>query len=193
MPRKRSGRNRGREGPIFANRPRRVAPRYSDFDESWLRQYSERQWSRLVDLTKIEDRRRWHPNRLSQMPIGPAPKGLQNRPRFVIVPEGHSLARLAPYGARVPIKKLMKQEKRTRRRSLDWFTEQHRYDRYGGKYAILTTDHVSRRVGFQHPWQVIVCVRRKKRREVLFALGKGGRGGNARRVVRRNEFSEVRC
>lgn len=44
---------------------------------------------------------------------------------------------------------------------------------------------------FGSPGQVMVCVRRKSRREVLFALRRTGKGGRARR--RRSEFSNVRC
>lgn len=193
MPSRRSG-SRGRDNPTIANRTRRrVAPRYNDFTEEWLRRYSERQYSQYVDLTKIEDRRRWHPNRLKNIPVGPAPLGLQTRPRIVIVPEGHRLARFAPYGGRVPLHKLLEREKRIRRRSLEYPTEAALRDRYGSVYRAYTGSHLSRRVGFSHPWQVIVCIRRRRRREVLFALNKGGRGGNKRRHVRRNFWSEVRC
>lgn len=43
---------------------------------------------------------------------------------------------------------------------------------------------------FAAPKYVAVCVRRKARREVLFAIGKGGGG---KRRGRRNQFSNVRC
>lgn len=46
------------------------------------------------------------------------------------------------------------------------------------------------RLMFRAPKYVLVCVRRKQRKEVLFALGKGGRGN---RRGRRNFFSDVRC
>lgn len=39
--------------------------------------------------------------------------------------------------------------------------------------------------------KVAICVRRKTRREVLFARGKGG--GGAKRSRRRNYYSEVKC
>lgn len=48
-------------------------------------------------------------------------------------------------------------------------------------------------VGFAEPKRVAVCVRRKERKEVLFAKAltkKGGRGGGRRR---RNEWSNVKC
>lgn len=45
-------------------------------------------------------------------------------------------------------------------------------------------------VGFDQPTQVLVCVRRKIRREVLFAK-KRHRG--ASRKKRRNSFSNIRC
>lgn len=53
---------------------------------------------------------------------------------------------------------------------------------------------LSHRIGFEVPRQVVVCVRRKRRREVMHALGKAGRGGVGRgRRRRTNEFSEIGC
>jgi len=46
-------------------------------------------------------------------------------------------------------------------------------------------------VGFQAPERVLVCVRRKRRREVMFA--KGGAGRRRMRRPRRNYWSDVRC
>ena len=45
---------------------------------------------------------------------------------------------------------------------------------------------------FEAPRSVVICVRRKQRREVLFATRKTGKGGRARRH-RRNYYSNVRC
>lgn len=47
-------------------------------------------------------------------------------------------------------------------------------------------------VAFKAPSQVLVCVRRKKRKEVLFAKKKTGRGARSK-FRRRNYFSNVRC
>lgn len=47
-------------------------------------------------------------------------------------------------------------------------------------------------IGFQDPRRVLICVRRKARREVLFAKRQTGRGAKARRH-RRNQYSNVRC
>lgn len=188
-------RRRGRGSSSTANPSVVRRNRYSvrDFDDNWLHRYAERQYSNFVDLTQYEDRRRWHPSKLRFHPMGPAPQGLQTRPRIVIVPEGHSLARLAPYGGRVLLPKLLRKEKRIRRRSLDYPTEQKLRDKYFRPYSAYVGDHLSRRVGFQHPWQVIICIRRQRRREVIFALGRGGKGGKRRRKVHRNFYSEVRC
>lgn len=50
------------------------------------------------------------------------------------------------------------------------------------------------RIGFEVPRQVVLCVRRQRRREIMHALGKAGRGGVGRgRRRRTNEFSEVGC
>lgn len=45
---------------------------------------------------------------------------------------------------------------------------------------------------FDDPGYVALCVRRKKRREVIFAKRKAGKGSR-RRHRRRNYFSEIRC
>lgn len=47
-------------------------------------------------------------------------------------------------------------------------------------------------VGFHQPQQVLVCVRRKRRKEVLHALRKVGRGFG-RRKKHFNKWSNVRC
>lgn len=50
---------------------------------------------------------------------------------------------------------------------------------------------VPAQVRFAVPREVAVCVRRKQRRSVLFALRKTGKGSRSRR--KRNAFSEFRC
>lgn len=47
-------------------------------------------------------------------------------------------------------------------------------------------------IAFKAPEGVVVCVRRKQRREVLFALNRTGRGSKARRRVR-SFWSGVSC
>jgi len=47
-------------------------------------------------------------------------------------------------------------------------------------------------VTFHNPNKVLVCVRRKSRREVLFALGQTGKG-SALGKRRRNQYSEIQC
>lgn len=46
------------------------------------------------------------------------------------------------------------------------------------------------RVAFSDPRKVIICHRRKSRREVLFAFGKGGGG---KKKPRRSPWSDVSC
>lgn len=48
------------------------------------------------------------------------------------------------------------------------------------------------RISFNIPKHVAVCVRRKIRKEVIFASGKGGKGGR-KAPYRRNYWSDVRC
>lgn len=50
----------------------------------------------------------------------------------------------------------------------------------------------SYKIGFVAPRKVLICVRRKQRREVLHALHKTGRSG-PRRPSRRSYYSDVRC
>lgn len=47
-------------------------------------------------------------------------------------------------------------------------------------------------IGFHAPSQVLICVRRKRRKEVLHALFKTGRGSGRGRK-RFNQFSKIRC
>lgn len=47
-------------------------------------------------------------------------------------------------------------------------------------------------VRFEEPRKVLVCVRRKQRREVLFAMKRTGKGGGKRRH-KRGPYSDVRC
>lgn len=47
-------------------------------------------------------------------------------------------------------------------------------------------------VGFAQPAKVLICVRRTRRKQVIFATGKGGARGKQRRR-RNNEFSQIRC
>lgn len=45
-------------------------------------------------------------------------------------------------------------------------------------------------VGFARPREVVICVRRKERREVIHALRKNGRGGKR---ARWSEWSHINC
>lgn len=56
----------------------------------------------------------------------------------------------------------------------------------GGQRSGLSPDYFK----FRSPKAVVKCVRRKQRREVLFATGKGGRGW---RKKRRDQWSDVHC
>ena len=51
---------------------------------------------------------------------------------------------------------------------------------------------VSSRLGFSVPHDVLVCIRRAMRREVLFALKKRKAGSGARRR-KRNQWSDIDC
>lgn len=52
------------------------------------------------------------------------------------------------------------------------------------------------RIGFENPTRILLCVRRRVRREVLHALGVAGIGGAARKLFKRptrNEYSSIGC
>lgn len=50
---------------------------------------------------------------------------------------------------------------------------------------------LSSKISFGNPKRVLICVRRKIRREIIFAFGKGNKG--ARSVRRRSYFSSISC
>lgn len=62
----------------------------------------------------------------------------------------------------------------------------------GRKSTALASVKTGSVLTFSAPKRVAVCVRRQRRKEVLFATGKGGRRGRQRQR-RRSEFSEVSC
>lgn len=49
------------------------------------------------------------------------------------------------------------------------------------------------RIAFKSPKRVTVCVRRKRRRESLFALGHAGKGKKILGLRKWSEFSDVKC
>lgn len=82
------------------------------------------------------------------------------------------------------------------RRSRIAFTGSHRY----AERLVVSRKPLERvrktipyRVQFLDPKRVLVCVRRKIRREVMFALGKGGKRGRERNRRRRDAYSGVSC
>lgn len=48
-------------------------------------------------------------------------------------------------------------------------------------------------LAFSTPGSVVVCVRRQRRREVMFALQKTGRGAGKQKRPRRTELSKISC
>lgn len=58
-----------------------------------------------------------------------------------------------------------------------------------GRYGSRLLNH---RIAFSEPFRVAICVKRKMRREVLFALRFAGRGGS-KKSYRRGPWSDVKC
>lgn len=72
----------------------------------------------------------------------------------------------------------------------------HPLTRYGARAAVSPVVKKGRSLHAQFqihaPRKTLVCIRRKTRQEVLFALGKGGRKHGTRKV-RRNSNSSFQC
>lgn len=163
--------------------------------DDWIEDIREDPSIRHVDLTNVQDRRRYHPNRDWDIPK--TVRGL--RTRIVVVPEGHRLARQQTYGGRYSLREVLRGDfphdqwpyRKRWTKNANW--------RYGSVTRYTKEFDVPRRLGFHMPWQVIICVRRRRRSEVLHALKKTGRllkgrgGGGFKWRVRRNKWSEVRC
>lgn len=185
MPRSRSG-GRGGRTPSASS----AAPPVDIFDDAWLTRIRERFDARHIDLTSASDRRRWHPSKLDSR-YGLF--GLRG-PRIVVVPEGHRLARLQTYGGRYSLNDVRRMLRVGRsphnRRWHD--VREHDTGRIVRKYG-FAREGVSRRLGFHLPWQVIVCVRRQRRKEVLHAFRIAGGGVGKGKRWRRGRFSDVRC
>lgn len=189
MPRRGSRGRRARSQQIARHTP--APPSVYQFDEPWLQDFRER-GGRFADLTDAADRRRWHPS--STWPTRSL--GLSRHPRIVIVPEGHVLARHQTYGGRYSYADVMR--KRPKKASLrygsirTWLKSRERGPH--GVHDVLRSDRLPYRIGFTLPWQVVICVRRKRRTEVLHAFKKTGKGSTARMKKRRmNKYSDVRC
>lgn len=188
---KRGSRARGR-GSRSSTR-RSLPPSVSDFDDSWLNDFRERGIG-SIDLSRIQDRRRWHPSSTwprSSLP----PQGIIRRPRIVIVPEDSKLARHSTYGGRYSLDDIKRKRLPASFRYGAVRTYVKSRDRNPhGVHDVIRPDRLPYRVGFALPWQVIICVRRKRRKQVLHALRIAGRRGIGRgKKQRRNEYSEVRC
>lgn len=61
-----------------------------------------------------------------------------------------------------------------------------------GKQALGGLVMPSARIGFKVPGKVAVCVRRKQRREALFALNRTGKGASSR-FRKRTQFTNMVC
>lgn len=57
---------------------------------------------------------------------------------------------------------------------------------------VHSSNRLSNTVGFNAPKSVLICIRRKQRKEVLFAKRLTTKGAGAKRH-RRNEYSNIRC
>lgn len=197
---RRSG-SRRREDNSFANRAPTVDRRLDLFDRSWLSKIQEVPDIRYVDLTKIEDRRRYDPSNPSwQRAKGQPARNLNGTfARVVVVPEGHSLARLQTYRGRYSLSQLYRYHAQNRlhpHHARGWQRVDNFADyRYGYAHQTEYRNYPSHKLGFALPWQVVICVRRKRRKEVIHALGIAGAAGvrRRRRTQRRNAYSEIRC
>lgn len=186
----RGGRNTRRIASVAAPR-RSPNTNIESFDTSWLSRIRENPGVRLVDLMRYEDRRRYSPDTIEQYPkpSHTTARGWLGKPRIVIVPEGHKLAKYQTYGGRYSLRDVW--HGKTYRES-DYYAWER--DPKFGRESNRLYKGVSRRLGFHAPWQVVICVRRKRRREVMHALRIAGKRGVGRgKTQRRNYYSQVRC
>lgn len=51
--------------------------------------------------------------------------------------------------------------------------------------------HLTHRIGFEAPKKLLLCIRRARRRAVLFAMKKTGKGARSRK--HRNQWSNIQC
>lgn len=192
MPRSRrsnrqTGRDRSRSLPTRAP---------SDpFDNDWLDNVRNRPSIRYIDLTRYEDRRLYDPGNVSawSRDVRP-PRGLNGPPRVVVVPENSKLARLQTYGGRYTLDEVYNYARKGRLHPSHPKGWQKAEWTYGNAPSYEYRNYPSHRIGFHLPWQVIICVRRRRRRQVMFALRQAGRGAKRhKKTYHRNAWSEVRC
>lgn len=116
-------------------------------------------------LLMSEDNRRWNPN-----PIKPAHSVAGPTRHRLSIGKSTSMAKQSRLPMRLPSK-----------RSGTLFT------------SPMSVPFPTSRVIFTHSNKIAVCVRRKRRREVLMATGQHGGHGGRRRIPRRNINSSVGC
>lgn len=142
------------------------------FDERWLHQVSmlePKKGSRLIDLADLEDRRRFDPStrRLQMAPV----KRLQEMKGVDLlgnlIRPRYRTAVIVPQGHRLA---------KLSRNKVPLSEALRPY------YSFGPMSH-----------HVVVCVRRHRRRQVIFALGKAGSGKRRQRSPRYNDMSYVRC
>lgn len=198
---RRSGSRRRDDPSNIANRAT-VDRRLDLFDRSWLSKIQEVPSIRYVDLTKVEDRRRYDPSDPAwQRPSGRPARNLDGTfARVVVVPAGHPLSRLQTYGGRYTLAQLQRLHKQGRlhphhARGWQRIHDTNEQWTYGSANVVRYQNYRSHKLGFALPWQVVICVRRQRRREVLHALRfvGGAAGLKRRRRPRRNAYSEIRC
>lgn len=82
---------------------------------------------------------------------------------------------------------------RLKGRTIRIVDEGHPLAPYGAYYGLSLPELIRSNIGFDNPDRVIICVRRRQRKQVLFATSKAGPGRKRQRRPRRNNFSNVRC
>lgn len=163
------------------------------YDERWLAGVASDPRIRMVDLTTG-----------SRVIIAaargePVSRKLNFQPRYIVVPEGHRLARLAPYRGTLPLRDALQRGSINFKFGIDRRYEPAGESFRGFRHSYLRDDlsvH-TRRIGHQLPWQIMVCVRRKQRAQVLHALGSvvNGRGAGGSKLDKpsRTSNSEIVC
>lgn len=111
----------------------------------------------------------------------------------------HTRLRLPP---RLPSSRLLLYEDRRQFHPEGVYARPATFDGSRQRIGVSSSPNVNKRKGrsrpffkpilaFEHPLRVVLCARRKIRKEVLHALGKSGRGGQ--RKPRYSYYSSISC
>lgn len=131
----------------------------------------------LIASTSLSDRRRYIPS-----PLG-SPRGVFMPAVDVMGSQGYGLE-VRPWP-----KRPLRPDERPYYSPLAPKPVRRATPRKYGKYRVRS---MPASVGFSDPWKMVICLKRKLRREVMFALGRTKKGSKAK-FHRQSYYTRVRC